>query len=494
MRISKSSYMDGLRCSKLLYLSKHHPELASPESASSRKRFEDGHRVGIEAHALFPDSISVFGEWTADGKALTNALKDTGNRLTAGAGCLLEASFAVDDLYARCDVIDRISERGERDAWHLIEVKSSTKVKPEHIDDLAFQQVVASNAGLAVEKTSLFHLNNEYVHSGGKYDAASLFTQQEVTQDVNESIPSVLPRLKAQRGVMAATECPEVATGSHCNDPYPCPFYAHCHREQHRHDINFLPSISRKKVAELQARGIRTIGEVPEGEITAGQWRTWATVRRQVPPLDGNVWDALKGLAYPIHCLDFEAMLEALPLYAGTRPYQKVPFQWSCHIIAQPGADPGHRDFLHTGASDPRADFVKELWDCVKDAGTIVVYSGFESQALADLARNGIDGADELYSHFQSHSLDLYRVLKANCYHSGFRGSWSLKTVVDTFGLKVNYEDSAIKDGEAAIIAYLRMLESEDQLERSNLEQSLRTYCGIDTATMMALVRLLADV
>ena len=49
-----------------------------------------------------------------------------------------------------------------------------------------------------------------------------------------------------------------------------------------------------------------------------------------------------------------------IPLYAGTRPYQTIPFQWSLHASGGDGIL-HHRAFLADGAGDPRRRFAEML-------------------------------------------------------------------------------------------------------------------------------------
>ena len=58
-------------------------------------------------------------------------------------------------LYSRCDVLVR-----GQDGWEIIEVKSSTKIKDEHIEDLAFQVFVLRQAGLVVTAAKLCRVNS----------------------------------------------------------------------------------------------------------------------------------------------------------------------------------------------------------------------------------------------------------------------------------------------------------------------------------------------
>jgi hypothetical protein len=61
-------------------------------------------------------------------------------------------------------------------------------------------------------------------------------------------------------------------------------------------------------------------------------------------PVPNGLFEALKDelgkLKYPIYLADFETVNPALPRFAGMRPYDQIPFQWSVHVQRQPGAAP----------------------------------------------------------------------------------------------------------------------------------------------------------
>jgi hypothetical protein len=67
----------------------------------------------------------------------------------------------------------------------------------------------------------------------------------------------------------------------------------------------------------------------------------------------------------PACYLDFEAMMPAVPLYEGTRPYQTIPFQWSLHVATDDGVLQ-HRAFLAAADSDPRRPFAETLIDALR--------------------------------------------------------------------------------------------------------------------------------
>lgn len=48
----------------------------------------------------------------------------------------------------------------------------------------------------------------------------------------------------------------------------------------------------------------------------------------------------LDGLDHPLYYLDFETINPAILPWDNTRPYQQIPFQFSLHIVGEPGAKP----------------------------------------------------------------------------------------------------------------------------------------------------------
>jgi hypothetical protein len=42
-------------------------------------------------------------------------------------------------------------------------------------------------------------------------------------------------------------------------------------------------------------------------------------------------------LPYPRRYLDFEAIQFIVPQWIGTRPFEQIPFQWSCHVETRRG-------------------------------------------------------------------------------------------------------------------------------------------------------------
>ena len=137
--ISKSKFINGLQCSKLLWTAYNDKELIPEFDASTQAIFDQGHSVGSLAKQMFPDGVEV-------GDGVRNL--DETIRLTKEAIKLrkpmFESSFSANGGYCRTDIL----RPAPKDSWDLIEVKSTTSAKEVHLDDLAFQYWVLVKAGV----------------------------------------------------------------------------------------------------------------------------------------------------------------------------------------------------------------------------------------------------------------------------------------------------------------------------------------------------------
>ncbi len=117
---------------------------------------------------------------------------------------LYEGFIAFDDVVVRPDLLVRT--RGNR--WRLIEVKSTSRVKDQHLHDLAIQAYVLTGAGVALAATCLMHLNTGYLYPGGPLDLQQLFQEQEPTREVADRRGEIPARLAEMRQVLAAPSTP----------------------------------------------------------------------------------------------------------------------------------------------------------------------------------------------------------------------------------------------------------------------------------------------
>ena len=141
--ISKSSYISGLQCNKLLWY-KFNAKNEIPEyDAGTQAIFDQGHLVGEYAKKMFPGGIEIMTEYYEIDKTIEESPKALALRKP-----IFEAGFRYKGAFARPDILNPVG----RDAWDIIEVKSSTEVKDVNLDDVALQRFVYEGAGLKIRQ------------------------------------------------------------------------------------------------------------------------------------------------------------------------------------------------------------------------------------------------------------------------------------------------------------------------------------------------------
>jgi hypothetical protein len=128
----------------------------------------------------------------------------------------------------------------------------------------------------------------------------------------------------------------------------------------------------------------------------------------------------------------------------------------------------------------------------VGDDGPIVVYSGYESTKLAELAAALPDLAP-VAEGIRARLWDFLPVIRRHVAHPAFSGSFSLKKVLPALAPDLGYEDLDISDGSLAGIFWERLVrEHPPREEAARLEEALRAYCRRDTEGLLTIVRALA--
>jgi predicted RecB family nuclease len=361
-------------------------------------------------------------------------------------------------------------------------VKSSTQAKEDHLDDVAIQAHVLTGAGIPLERSELMHINNQYVYPGGDLDLGHLFLRQDVTPEVAARQTEIPGRLAAMREMLTAPSAPAIEPDHHCFEPYECPFWDYCTQAKPARWVFYLPG-GKRTFQELVGQGIQVIDDIPAGFRLTGIQQRMKDNAEWIGP---GLKRALASLQYPIHHLDFETFMPAIPRYPNTRPYQTIPFQWSNHIIGSDGQT-RHEEYLCTDSKDPREEFIRTLLKSIGKEGTICVYSGYEAWILKELA-----DAFPRYKADLERAIDrfwdLLSVIRTHYYHPGFLGSFSIKSVLPAVVPDLGYDDLEIQEGSMASLQYYRMIfEVTDEAEKARIRTALLRYCERDTLAMVEL-------
>lgn len=478
--LTKSKFAAGIQCEKRLWLEANRPERGKPTSPAQQRLFDLGREVGRLARTHISDGVLIEGEGFRD------ALGQTEHALREGADVLYEATFASDDLGAKIDLLRRISA----DSWELVEVKMSTSVKDEHIPDVAFQREVMERAGLHVERTTLMHINNECVYP----DLDDLFEAADITDRVDDFSATLSARIDRLLGALDQRTEPAVPIGSHCDKPHECPFKGYCWVDvPEMHSIFSVPRIPGDVVDELVPQGILHAVNIPDDHLTPARREYVELVRGGEPRIaEPEIRQMLGELKHPIHFFDFESINDPIPRFDGTRPYQQVPFQFSCHTL-HPNGELVHRGYLHTASDDPRRPIAEALVDALGRVGSVVVYhKHFEAGILKDLAEHLPALKAELLA-IVDRLWDLLPVFRKHYAHPAFNGSNSIKNVLPVLVTDLNYDGLDVADGTAAQVAWRAMLSAAEEGERGRYAEALRDYCRLDTLAMVRLMEHVQD-
>jgi len=474
--LSKMKIMHGLQCQKRLWLEVHRSELAV-YSQSSHAVMASGTSVGKLAREQYPGGELLEND-------LSGALWRSKRLLDRRANKpLFEAAFKHDNVIARADILVP-----RNSGYDMYEVKSSTSVKSHYYQDLAIQSWLFRKAGYPLGKSCITHLDNQFVYSMPD-DYHGLFTSVDVTEEVTDLYREVPHWIRMCRDVLDG-DMPEADPGPHCDKPNACPFVNHCHVDPGvDYPVSTLP-YGGKFVQRLLERGIEDIRDIPEAELRNPSHRLiWKTVRAGQATIDPVVKAVIDALPYPRYFIDFETINPAVPMWLGTRPYQQVPFQWSCHVQHADG-DLVHHGFLDVSGGSPMEAFTKTLVDLLGEEGSIIVYNeAFETARLKEMAR--------LYPAYQekidailSRVVDLLPITRKHFYDPSMNGSWSIKSVLPAIDDTVTYTDlDVVHGGTEAQQAYLEAINPATTNERkAELKAALWEYCKLDTLAMVSII------
>jgi len=473
--------MAGLQCLKRLYLQVHEPDLAGELDPTSLAVVEQGQEVGRLAQKMFPGGVVI----EAGHEELDKALALTEQVVAKGqVPALFEATFQHDHVLVRADIL----ERRAKGKWRLIEVKSATDIKDRYVYDVAIQRLVLEGCGFEVIPC-LMHVNRDYVYDGKQYELEKLFRIRDLSDEIAALAKDVRELVREQRRMLAQAQPPEIEAGRQCTDPWTCEFYDVCNKQLPDDHIRNLPGLSSQKFQKLKDLGVDLMGDIPKGfALTERQKRAWECVRSGKPWFGKGLQKTLAELEYPVHFMDFETLGLALPRFAGTRPYDQLPFQWSLHIQRKPGGAVEHDEFLADNEDDPRPLFLKSLCQAIDQKGSIAVYSNFESECLNDL-KSWLPKYEDKITGIQDRLWDLLAVIRAHVYHPGFAGSFSLKSVLPALVPEMSYKGMEVSDGSEAGLAWEKMIRGQvDASERKRLREALLAYCKQDTLAMVRLV------
>ena len=481
--LSKTRLLSYLQCPKKLWLEQYSPELED-EDAIDWAAIAVGREVGDVARQVYANGG---GHRVSNDRGLRSAIAQTAAALAEGADTpIFEATFDHDGVTVQVDVLDRST-----DPHRIVEVKSSARLKDHYLPDCAIQWWALTESGSSVSAAAVAHIDTAFVYSGDGYEG--LFTETDVTAAVGALLGDVPAWVAGTREVLDQLDEPEAPIGPHCRKPHPCPFFAHCAPASGEYPVSALGG-SRDLHDRLLQDGYSDLREVPAERLeTERQRRIRAATIAGEPHVDPELGAFAAALEFPRYYLDFETIAFAIPRWPDTRPFEAIPFQWSCHKEAAAG-QLKHDAFLDLSGAAPMRACAESLLATIGEHGPVVVYTGYEGQVLRGLADRFEDLAAGLLA-IEARLVDLHEPVKAHYYHPDMLGSWSMKAVLPTIAPDLDYAAlGAVADGRAAQIAYREAIDpATTPARREEIRRALLEYCRLDTLGLARLVAFCAD-
>lgn len=485
MQLSKSDYMLYLKHPAWLWLKKHDKSKLPEIDEALQARFDAGADFERYAEELFPGGVTIGFDSYDEYVMMPTRTKKA---LTGGADIIFQGRFEAGKITCITDILKRVSGS----TFDLYEIKSSTKAKPEHIDDLAFQTIVLEKAGYTLRTISVAHVDNTYVRRG-KVEPEKLVKLTDVTADVRDAIVEIEANIEKAIKVMESAVMP---------DPHPrfassgnlgewLEIYEGLVGEFEPYCIYDLTYCTMTVVSALEKLGVSRIVDIPDDfKLTEKQRYQVLATKRDEPIIEAHTINEFLGsLEYPVYFLDYETAAGAVPIYDGTRPYQDVPFQYSLHIIEEAGAKPIHKEYLHTDALHPGPSLLAQLRKDIGDCGSVLVWSmSFEkgrNKAMGEWYPEYASFLEELNGRV----VDLMTPFSKNWYvHKDFCGSASLKSVLPALiqDPELSYQSLVIQEGMGAQRKWMEVfLQGSPIDDKEQLIADLKAYCRLDTLGMV---------
>lgn len=483
---SKSKYVMFTECHRRLWLEKYKQE--EKEESKNQTQLINGNMVGDLAMQLFGD---YYLAETKDND-IPQMIKNTQDALLRKEKVICEAAFSYNGCYCAVDIL----KLEDDNTYSINEVKSSTKVKPSYLKDLAYQYYVLTNLGLKISKTNLIYVNNKYVFKE-KLNLNEYFIIEDLTSKiVNLELKYVKQNLELSNAYLNDEEnIPIVPMTNKCEEYGGCPFKKYCCKIKGIPQLNsVLELYSCKEKYDYVNKNIIDFEQlISNGIILTEQQKRqveFALFKNEEDYYINkeNISIFLEKLKYPLYFFDFESYQAVIPNLEDTKPYQQIPFQYSLHILHENGKLE-HKEFIGNGKDDPRFNLINHMVNDLNESGSIIAYNiSFEKTRIKELGIFAPQYSEKLNA-LLTRFIDLADIFKKGyLYNKSMGGSFSIKSVLPALfpnDVDLNYKNlEQVHKGDEASKIYLELanMESDDYNKTVN---NLLAYCKLDTYAMV---------
>lgn len=485
--LTKTKITSGLQCQKKLWFDFH------DAIKKDNFLFHLGNRFGEVVRKYYGKGADLSHNIYNIDLALSDTVKALRDEKI---NVIYEGAFVYSDTLIRADVLLR-----NNDGWELLEAKSSTKLKDEHIDDIAIQSYIIKSSGIKINRVKLIHIDSEFTYQGDK-DYADLVNEHDITDKVlfkEKIVQTYIDKFKP----LAAENYPnpQMDIGEHCLKPYKCIYFQRCSDLKSYSNItpiSILPRVGKKLEKEYKVRGIFDLKDVPSAELNESQRIIQQAHKNNKPYINPDVGKVLKEFKWPFYFMDFETINQGVPIIKGTQAYYPLPFQWSVHKWdSQTAKISSGKSFLDFSDQNIERKFIESLLDSVGNKGTVFAHNAsteinvIKKLKDKDSCKDLGDKIDNLIARVE----DTLSIVKNNFYSPIMNGDYDLKKIIKAIPSDISYEEkdniTGGTDAQLAWFIYTDPKTSSDEKEKQI--KLLKEYCAKDTLAIYYLIKHLLE-
>jgi len=500
--LTKSKITSGLQCHKKLWFDIHQPIKHKDKAA-----FRIGNLFGEHVKKNYAKGNGKVLDLTGD---YANEVKKTEQAIKSGnINVIFEGAFEYLNTLVRTDVLIR-----KKNGWELLEAKASTKLKSQHIPDIAIQSFIVKECmkqlGHDLISIKLIHVNGDFTFKKEGDYKNLIIDENDITEEINEKeIPNYIKDLIPLTNKNSPN--PNIEMGGQCKKPYVCDYQDRCKSLLSKSNITpytILPYIgSDKELKEyMKKKGTKDLQKVPtrffkdRKDYAPGYHKIIQDHHKNNKPwFSPDLKNIFKEFSFPFYFMDFETIMQGVPIIKGTQPYYPLPFQWSVHKWESIDKEINKGEsFLKFKDQDIERQFIESLLKAAGENGTVFVHqAGFEKKILNNLkekdnCKNLVDKIDKLINRVE----DTYVIAKKNFYSPPMNGEYGIKSIIKAISDSgISYEEKDnIAGGDEAQLAWFIYTDSKtSNKDKEKQKELLIDYCSKDTLAVYYLVKYLME-
>lgn len=239
MPISKTDFVRGLQCQKMLWLDAHCPEekIIPPEV---QEKLDEGNRFGDKAMGVFGEFVETTA-FREDGRLhFSKMIENTQRLLQEETPVICEAAFSWYGNFCAADILQK-----QENGYILYEVKNAYSVREEFVTDLGFQRLLLRKCGVKLLASKLLLRGDSPEDEillkngeGGGQVCVEYIKHDNFTYKIID-VTAAARRMerKAEEQIFALgklkrkdAEMPCIEVGEQCEHPYRCWYYDFCRK------------------------------------------------------------------------------------------------------------------------------------------------------------------------------------------------------------------------------------------------------------------------